>query len=113
MNNDRCDTEREDARGDESYKCCNWVWHRAKRDGDDRVPKDSQMTDDDPNEAYEVVPMKQEPHGPPADWWTVTKNGIPDRHFATSRKAEAERYATDPTYRAATRGKSKLHEKGR
>lgn len=32
--------------------------------------------DNDPNEAYEVVPMKPEPHGPPADWWTLTCNGI-------------------------------------
>lgn len=70
------------------------------------------MTDDDPNEAYEVVPMKQESHGPPADWWTVTRNGIPDRHFSASRKAEAQRYATDPAHRAVIRGQTKLHEKG-
>ena len=50
--------------------------------------------DSDPNEAYEVVPMKPDPHGPPGDWWTVTRNGIPDRHFSASRKAEAERYAS-------------------
>ena len=37
--------------------------------------------DPDPNEAHEIVPMKPEPHGPPGDWWTVTRNGIPDRHF--------------------------------
>ena len=52
----------------------------------DRVPKDSEMTDDDPNEAYEVVPMKQEPHGPPADWWTVTKT-----EFRTGTFRPAER----------------------
>jgi hypothetical protein len=29
------------------------------------------MTDDDPNEAYEVVPIEPGPHGPPKGWWTV------------------------------------------
>ncbi len=29
------------------------------------------MTDDDPNEAYEVVPIEAGPHGPPKGWWTV------------------------------------------
>jgi hypothetical protein len=33
------------------------------------------------------------------------------RHFSTSRKADAERYATDPAHRAAIRGEKKLHEK--
>ena len=56
---------------------------------------------DSPNEAYEVVPMKVEPHGPPGDWWTVTCNGIPVRHFGPEHKAKAERYATDPEYRAS------------
>jgi hypothetical protein len=32
-----------------------------------------QMTDGDPNEAYEVVPIEPGPHGPPKDWWTVKK----------------------------------------
>jgi hypothetical protein len=49
--------------------------------------------EDDPNEAYEVVPAKQEPHEPPPGWWTVTCNGIPVRHFSPGRKAEAERVA--------------------
>jgi hypothetical protein len=66
------------------------------------------MTYHDPNEAYEVVPMKPEPHGPP-DWWTVTRNGIPDRHFSADRKAEAERYA--PAHRATIRSAKKLHDK--
>jgi hypothetical protein len=70
-------------------------------------------SDADPNEAYEVVPMKPEPHGPPSDWWTVTRNGIPDRHFSGSRKAEAERYATAPAHRAAMRGVKKAHDRGR
>jgi len=47
--------------------------------------------------------VKQEPHGPPPDWWTVTRNGIPERHFSADQKAEAERYATDPEHRAAIR----------
>ena len=69
------------------------------------------VPDPDANEAYEVVPMKPEPHGPPGDWWTVTRNGIADRHFSARRKAEAERYATDPAHRAAIRGEKKLSEK--
>jgi hypothetical protein len=58
-------------------------------------------TDDhnDPNEAYEVVPMKWEPHGPPTSWWTVLCNGIPVWHFAPNSKADADRYATDPEFR--------------
>jgi hypothetical protein len=57
------------------------------------------MTDDDPNEAYEVVPIEPGPHGPPEDWWTVKRNGLPVRHFPGKEKAE--RYATDPEYRAS------------
>ena len=35
------------------------------------------MTDDDPNEAYEVVLIESgAAHGPPAGWWTVKQNGI-------------------------------------
>ena len=30
-----------------------------------------EMTDDDPNEAYEVVPIEPGPNGPPKGWWTV------------------------------------------
>jgi hypothetical protein len=30
------------------------------------------MTEDDPNEAYEVVPIKSGPHGPPKGWCTET-----------------------------------------
>jgi hypothetical protein len=57
------------------------------------------MISDDPNEAYEVVPAEPGPHGPPYDWWTVKRNGIPLRHFAA--KERAERYATDLEYRAS------------
>jgi len=57
------------------------------------------IPDHDPDEAYDVVPMKQEPHGPPADWWTVTCNGIPVYHFSPSAKDRAERYCRDPAFR--------------
>ena len=57
------------------------------------------MTDDDPNEAYEVVPIAPGLHGPPHTWWTVKRNGIPVRHFPGKEKAD--RYATDPEYRAS------------
>jgi hypothetical protein len=57
------------------------------------------MTDDDPNEAYEVVPIEPGPHGPPKGWWTVKRNGLPVRHFPG--KENAQRYATDPEYRAS------------
>jgi hypothetical protein len=57
------------------------------------------MTDDDPNEAYEVVPIEPGPHGPPKGWWTVKRNGLPVRHFPGKEKAQ--RYATDPAYRAS------------
>jgi hypothetical protein len=50
------------------------------------------IPDNDPNEAYEVAPMKVEPHGPPADWWTITCNGIPVRHFTPHARDAAERY---------------------
>jgi hypothetical protein len=58
-----------------------------------------EMTDDDPNEAYEVVPIEPGPHGPPKGWWTVKRNGLPVRHFRGKEKAQ--RHATDPEYRAS------------
>ena len=57
------------------------------------------MSDDDPNEAYEVVPIQPGQQGPPKGWWTVKRNGIPVRHFPGKQKAL--RYATDPEYRAS------------
>jgi hypothetical protein len=57
------------------------------------------MTNDDPNEAYEVVPIEPDPRGPPHTWWTVKRNGLAVRHFPGKEKAE--RYATDPEYRAS------------
>jgi hypothetical protein len=35
----------------------------------------------------------------PKGWWTVKRNGLPVRHFPGKEKAE--RYATDPEYRAS------------
>jgi hypothetical protein len=32
---------------------------------------------DDPNEAYEVMPIEPGPHGLPSGWWTVNRNGLP------------------------------------
>ena len=57
------------------------------------------MIDDDPNEAYAVVPIEPGPHGPPKGWWTVKRNALPVRHFPGKKKAE--RYATDPEYRVS------------
>ncbi len=57
------------------------------------------MTDYDPNEAYEVVPREPGLYGPPHTWWTVKRKGIPVRYFPGKEKAE--RYATDPEYRAS------------
>jgi hypothetical protein len=62
------------------------------------------MTDDDPNEAYEVVPIEP---GPPKGWWTVKRNGLPVRHFPG--KENAQRYATDPEYRIAMRLRERIH----
>jgi hypothetical protein len=57
------------------------------------------MSDYDPNEAYEVAPIEPGPHGPPEGWWTVRRNGMPVRYFPGKEKAE--RFATDPEYRAS------------
>lgn len=63
------------------------------------------------SETYTVGHLPPEPHGMPADWWTVFCNGTPVYHFAPDRKADAERYATDPEYRASLI-KKKFHENG-
>jgi hypothetical protein len=55
-----------------------------------------EMTDD-PNEAYEVVPIEPGPHGPPVGWFK--RNGLPVRHFPGKEKAQ--RLATVPEYRAS------------
>jgi hypothetical protein len=70
------------------------------------------MSDADPNEAYEVIPMPDHPRGPRGGWWTVTCNGVPVRHFSPERRDLADRYATDPAYRASLKV-TKYHEKSR
>ncbi|SEN66393.1 hypothetical protein [Bradyrhizobium sp. OK095] len=65
----------------------------------------------DPNEAYDLVHMKVEPHGLPADWWTAQCNGIPVRHFSPVALPDAERYCSDPEYRQSL-VKKKLWERG-
>jgi hypothetical protein len=35
--------------------------------------------DNDPNEAYALIPMPPELRGPP-EWWAMTRNGVPLRH---------------------------------
>jgi hypothetical protein len=64
----------------------------------------------DPNEAYDVVPMKEDVHWPRGGWWTVTCNGISVYHFTPERREEAERYASDPQYRLSLVTR-KLHER--
>ena len=65
----------------------------------------------DPNEAYEVTHPPGNPHDIPADWWTVTCNGLPVKHFAPHREADARRYATDPAYRLQLEPGPKFHER--
>jgi hypothetical protein len=57
------------------------------------------MTEHDPNEAYEVVPIESGPHGPPEGWWTVKRDGLAVRHFPGREKAD--KFASDPEYRAS------------
>jgi hypothetical protein len=44
------------------------------------------MTGNDPNEAYEVVPLVLGPHRPPRTWWTVERDDLPVRHFPGKEK---------------------------
>ena len=55
-------------------------------------------SDNDLNEAYAVIPMPEELRGP-ADWWTVTRTGVPVRHYSPQAHDLAMRFATDPAYR--------------
>ena len=58
------------------------------------------MTDDDPNEAYEVVPIGPGPHGLPKGWWTVKRNGLPVRHFPGKERArDRSRIQSEPSRR--------------
>lgn len=63
-----------------------------------RVCDQTGILSGDPNEAYTIIPTVPEPHGPPAHWWTVLHHGEPTRYCPT--REAAERYATDPVYRA-------------
>ena len=47
-----------------------------------------EMTDD-PNEAYEVMPIEPGPHGPPVGWWTVKRNGG-SRPIRNTERAEPQ-----------------------
>ena len=44
------------------------------------------MSDDDPNQGYEVMLIELRPHGPPEDWWTVMRNGMPVKFFAARKR---------------------------
>jgi hypothetical protein len=58
--------------------------------------------DNDPNDAYAVIPMPAELRGTSdywTGWWTVTRNGGPVRHYPPKDRDLAERFATDPAYR--------------
>ena len=59
---------------------------------------DDPIPGNDSSEAYEVIPMPEHRRGPKG-WWTVMRDGIPVRHFP--KRAGANRYATDPAYRAS------------
>src|SRR5258708_19781181 len=73
------------------------VRRRHPPPGRARAEGEGEMTDD-PNEAYEVMPIEAGTHGLPSGWWTVKRNGLPVRHFPG--KKNAQRFATDPEYRA-------------
>ena len=66
-------------------------------------PMSDPIPGNDPNAACDVPSTRW-----PKEWWTVTCNGIPVWHCPTREKAE--RYATDPKYRASLITK-KLWEK--
>jgi hypothetical protein len=68
------------------------------------VGGEGEMSDEDPNEAYEVVPVEPGPHGPPHTWWTVKRKGVPVRYFPGKEKAQR----TDPEYRASLATTNKL-----
>jgi hypothetical protein len=49
-----------------------------------------------------VVPIERGLRGPPEGWWTVKRKGMPVRYFPD--KERAQRFATDPEYRASLVG---------
>jgi len=68
--------------------------------------------DNDPNGAYTVIPMPADLRGTSdywTGWWTVTRNGVPVRHYPPKDYDLAERFATDSAYRQQL-AKEKAHE---
>jgi hypothetical protein len=65
--------------------------------------------DPNPTDVYDVVPIAP---GSMKGWWTVRCNGIDVHHFAPDNKHLAERYCSDPDYRASL-VQPKLWEKQR
>jgi hypothetical protein len=53
--------------------------------------------------------MPPELRGPP-EWWTVTRNGVPVRHYPPQAHDLAERFATDPAYRQQLANKKMAHD---
>ena len=66
---------------------------------------------DDPNEAYDVVPIEPGPHGPPKGWWTVKRNGLSIRHFPGKEKAQ--RYANRSGIQSLVAGRAWEKAKGK
>ena len=60
-------------------------------------------------QAYAVIPMPAELRGTSdywTGWWTVTRNGVPVRHYPPKDRDLAERFATDLAY-----NRQNAHEK--
>jgi hypothetical protein len=56
------------------------------------------------SEAYAVIPMPAELRGTSdywTGWWTVTRNGVPVRHYPPKDRDLAERFATESCLSAA------------
>jgi hypothetical protein len=63
------------------------------------------IPDNDPSEAYDVRLMPEHPRGPRGGWWTVTRKGIPVRHFGPDNSAGTKRYCCNPEYRLSRQHK--------
>jgi len=69
--------------------------------------------DNNPNEAYTVIPMPAELCRTSdywTGWWTVTHNGEPVWHYPPDKRDLAERFATDPAFRQQLTNKKMAHE---
>ena len=62
------------------------------------MPRFTPDPDNDPNEAYEVEPRPERPHGP-RGWWSVLANGV--TVYSGPDRAQMERLAVDPAARQA------------